>query len=127
MSGESILIIEDNVTNLKLAQLLLKKSGYHIITATDANEALALLKDFHPQLILMDLQLPGMDGFQLTKLLKNNPHTKDILIIALTAYAMKGDKDRALNAGCDGYVTKPFDTRELPATIESFLKNKKQV
>lgn len=122
MAGESILIIEDNPINLKLVQVLLKKEGYNILTATDATEALALLKDFHPHLILMDLQLPGMDGLQLTKLLKKNPHTQDIIIVALTAYAMKGDKDRAIDAGCDGYITKPFDTRGLSATIASFLK-----
>ena len=121
MTGETIMIVEDNLVNLKLAQVFLKKQGYHVISATDANEALMLLKDNKPQLILMDLQLPGIDGLQLTKLLKANPQTRHIMVIALTAYAMKGDEDKAKQAGCDAYMTKPFDTRELPKLINRLL------
>jgi CheY-like chemotaxis protein len=121
MTGETILVVEDNLVNLKLAQVFLKKHGYNVLSATDANEALMILKDHKPKLILMDLQLPGIDGLQLTKLLKNNPQTKDIIIIALTAYAMKGDEEKAKVAGCVAYVTKPFDTRTLPDLIACFL------
>jgi len=121
MSGETIMIVEDNLVNLKLAQVFLKKLGYYVISATDANEALMLLKDHKPKLILMDLQLPGIDGLQLTKLLKANPQTRNISIIALTAYAMKGDEEKAAQAGCDAYMTKPFDTRELPRLIRRLL------
>jgi CheY-like chemotaxis protein len=126
MAGKNILIIEDNLSNLKLARICLEKRGYIISSANDAEEGLALLKDLRPDLILMDLQLPGMDGWQLASLLKKNPHTKDIPIIALTAYAMKGDELKAASAGCDGYITKPFDTRTLAQTITEFLDNAKR-
>ncbi len=121
MTGETILVIEDNVVNLKLAQVFLKKHGFNVLSATDADEALMVLKDHKPKLILMDLQLPGIDGLQLTKLLKSSPQTKDIIIVALTAYEAEGDEDKAKLAGCDAYVTKPFDTKTLPDLIACFL------
>jgi CheY-like chemotaxis protein len=122
MSSESILIVEDNPTNLKLLKVLLHRHGYQVESAVNAEEAVKVLKHFHPRLILMDLQLPGMDGLDLTKILKQNPETHDIKILALTAYAMKGDEEKAMNAGCDGYITKPFDTRDLPIKIASYLE-----
>jgi two-component system, cell cycle response regulator DivK len=122
MSQESILVVEDNPINLKLLRVLLHRHGFQVKTAGDAEEALAVLKTYHPELILMDLQLPGMDGLELTTLLKKNPVTQDIKILALTAYAMLGDEQKALRAGCDGYITKPFDTRELPIKIASYLE-----
>jgi CheY-like chemotaxis protein len=125
MPDKSILVVEDNPINLKLVQVLLARQGYDVVTAGDAEEALVKLKSFHPRLILMDLQLPGMDGLQLTKFLKSNPETSQIKILALTAYAMKGDEEKALNAGCDGYITKPFDTRALPKTIASYFDEEK--
>ena len=94
--------------------MLLLGEGYDVRTAGDAEEALAVLATFRPRLILMDLQLPGMDGLELTRRLKADPATRDIVIVALTAYAMKGDEERARAAGCDGYVTKPIDTRRCP-------------
>jgi two-component system, cell cycle response regulator DivK len=117
MAGEPILIVDDNPTNLKLARVLLSGCGYEVRTAVDAEDALAVLALFRPRLILMDLQLPGMDGFELARRLKADPRTRDITILALTAYAMKGDEEKALAAGCDGYVPKPIDTRALPGLI----------
>jgi CheY-like chemotaxis protein len=117
MAGEPILIVDDNAANLKLARVLLAGEGYHVRTATDALEALAVLETFRPRLILMDLQLPGMDGFELTGRLKADPTHRDVVILALTAYAMKGDEERARAAGCDGYIAKPIDTRTLPLVV----------
>jgi CheY-like chemotaxis protein len=116
-----ILIVDDNPSNIKLLAFILNARGYEVRTAANADEALATLAEFHPRLILMDIQLPGMDGLTLTRKLKADPATRDISIIAATAYAMKGDEERAREAGCDGYVTKPIDTRQLPIDIERFL------
>jgi CheY-like chemotaxis protein len=121
MAGQAILIVDDNPTNLKLVRILLQGEGYDVRIAADAEEALEVLKGFHPRLILMDVQLPGMDGLELTKRLKANPDTREITIIALTAYAMKRDERRALDAGCDGYIAKPIDTRSLPALVADYL------
>ena len=123
MAGESILVVDDNPANARLISFLLNKRGYEVRTAIDALEALQILdgEGFHPQLIIMDLQLPGMDGLELTRRLKANQKTRGIVIIALTAYAMKGDEERARQAGCDGYITKPIDTRMLPEVISEHL------
>ena len=121
LAGEPILIVDDNPANLKLARVLLAAEGYQVRTAEDADEALALLTEFHPRLILMDIQLPGVDGLELTRRLKADPAMRGIVILALTAYAMKGDEERALAAGCDGYVAKPIDTRALPGVIATYL------
>lgn len=121
MAGERILIVDDNPVNLKLARVLLAAEGYEVRTAEDAGEALALLTEFHPRLILMDIQLSGVDGLEATRRLKADPATRDIIIFALTAHAMKGDHEKALAAGCDGYLTKPIDTRTLPGLIASHL------
>ncbi len=120
--SERILIVDDNVTNLKLVAYLMKSKGYQVATAVDAESALDAVQTQRPQLILMDVQLPGVDGLELTRQLKSNPETRDIKIIAVTAYAMKGDQDRAIAAGCDDYITKPIDTRQLPETIERHLR-----
>jgi CheY-like chemotaxis protein len=121
MAGEPILVVDDNPANLRLARMLLAAEGYDVRTAGDAQEALGVLEEFKPRLILMDLQMPGMDGFELTRRLKADPATRGIAIIALTAYAMKGDEERAQEAGCDGYVPKPIDTRALPQLIARVL------
>jgi CheY-like chemotaxis protein len=121
MAGESILVVEDNDTNLRLFIYLLSAKGYQVRGAANAQQALELLRNFHPRMILMDLQLPGTDGYELTRSLKADPGTRDIIIIALTAYAMRGDEEKALAAGCDGYITKPIDTRALPARIAEYL------
>jgi len=122
MSREAVLIVDDHPTNLKLARVLLTAEGYDVRTAEDATQALAVLTEFHPRLILMDIQLPGVDGLEFTRRLKEDPATREIIIIALTAYAMKGDAERAVAAGCDGYVSKPIDTRTLPALLAAHLQ-----
>lgn len=116
-----VLIVDDNATNLKLVAYLVRASGYEVDTAGDAAQALAAIAANRPALILMDLQLPGIDGLELTRRLKGDPATRDIKIIAVTAYAMKGDEEKALGAGCDDYVTKPIDTRGLPALIAKYV------
>ena len=121
MAQETILIVDDNPLNMKLVNVLLAGEGYSVRTAGDAEEALAVLHECHPQMILMDIQLPGTDGLELTRRLKADPSTRDITILGLTAYAMKGDEERIRSAGCDGYVPKPIDTRALPGLIKSFL------
>lgn len=121
MAGESILIVDDNAANLKLARILLRAHGYDARTAPDAEQALKGLGTFKPSLILMDIQLPGMDGLELTRKLKAAPETRDIVIVALTAYAMKGDEERARAAGCDGYIAKPIDVDTLPDAVAQYL------
>ena len=116
-----ILIVDDNLTNLKLVAYLMRSKGYEVTTAVDADSALEAIRATKPEVILMDLQLPGIDGLELTRRLKKDPATRDIKIIAVTAYAMKGDQDKAMAAGCDDYVTKPIDTRTLPETIARHL------
>lgn len=121
MSGEPILIVDDNEVNLRLAHWLLSSEGFTVRVAKDAEEAFGVLDEFHPRLILMDLQMPGMDGLTATRKLKADPRTRGIVVIALTAFAMSGDRERALEAGCEGYVTKPIDTRTLPGLIAGYL------
>jgi two-component system, cell cycle response regulator DivK len=121
MAGEPILIVDDNPQNLKLARVLLASEGYLVRTATHAEEAVRVLEGFTPRVILMDVQLPGMDGLELTRRLKADPLRRGILIIALTAYAMKGDREKAMAAGCDDYVSKPIDTNALPRLIADRL------
>ena len=117
-----VLIVDDNPTNLKLVAYLVRAQGYDVDTAGDAESALAALASRRPDVVLMDLQLPGIDGLELTRRIKADPHTKDIAIIAVTAYAMKGDREKALDAGCDDYVTKPIDTRALPGIIAKYVR-----
>lgn len=121
MAGEPILIVDDNPANLKLARVVLKRAGYEVRTAADAAEALTALDTFRPRLILMDLQMPGMDGLDLTRRLKADPSRADIIIVALTAYAMRGDEEKALAAGCDGYLAKPIDTRALASAVAGYI------
>ena len=123
MAGEPILIVDDNAINLKLARVLLSSEGYDVRTAADAEEALALLSKFKPRLILMDIQLPGMDGLELTRKIKADPTMRGVVILGVTAYAMKGDEERILAAGCDGYISKPIDTRRLPEQVAAFLED----
>jgi CheY-like chemotaxis protein len=125
MPGEAILVIDDNATNLKLARVLLASEGYLVRTAGDAEEALSVLETFTPELVLMDIQLPGMDGLELTRRLKSDAARRHILIVALTAYAMKGDEQKARMAGCDGYITKPIDPDTLPGAIAEYLAAKR--
>lgn len=122
MAGEPILIVDDQPVNLKLVRVLLASEGYEVRTAGNADEALAVLREFRPRLILMDIQMPGMDGLALTRKLKADPHSAGILILALTSFAMKGDEEKARAAGCDDYIAKPIDTRSLPSVIARHLE-----
>lgn len=119
--GVPILVVDDNRQNLKLTRLVLAHEGYVVRTASDADEALAVLDTFSPRAILMDLRLPGMDGLELTRRLKAEPATRHIIVIAVTASAMTGDDRRAFEAGCDGYIAKPIDTRTLAAQVARYL------
>ena len=121
MSLEPILIVDDNPQNLKLAKVILAAEGYEVKTAIDAEDALRILESFTPRLILMDLQLPRMDGLELTRRLKADPARREIIVIALTAYAMKGDDEKAFAAGCDGYISKPIDIDGLPRVVAEYL------
>ncbi len=120
--ASKILVIEDNDRNRRLVKILLNAKGYEVIEAKTGEEALNYLHEEKPDLILLDIQLPNMDGLTLTQNIKSQSKLKDIPIIAVTAYAMKGDREKVLEAGCDAYVSKPIDTRALPELVESFIK-----
>ena len=119
--NSTILVIDDNPTNLKLVAALLEFEGYIVLKAVNAEEAQVVLADTLPELILMDIALPGMDGLTLARKLKAGERTRHIRIAALTAFAMKGDDQKAFDAGCDGYITKPIDTRTLPEQVAGLL------
>jgi len=120
MSGK-ILVIEDNDKNRRLVKLILEAKKYEIIEATTGEEAIAYLNKEKPDLILLDIQLPHIDGLTLTKEIRSRDETKKIPIIAVTAYAMKGDKEKILEAGCDAYISKPIDTKELPIIVAEMI------
>lgn len=117
----SVLIIEDNPANMKLTRLLMLHAGHTVIGAVDAETGLTMARAHRPDLILMDVQLPGMDGFAATALLKRDAATGDIPIIALTSMAMKDDEEKSRNAGCDGYIAKPLRYQELYAAVDALL------
>lgn len=117
--NKTILIVEDNPANLKLATTVLEHAGYRILSVENALDAVAIAQRELPRLILMDIQLPGMNGLDATRQLKEQPATANIPVVALTAFAMKGDEERILGAGCDGYIAKPFDYKELLAQVDS--------
>lgn len=117
----TVLIIEDNPRNMLLVRDLLEMDGFRTLEASDAEEGIARATAERPDLILMDLQLPGMDGLTATRLLRQNPVTAAIPVIALTAHAMMGDRERVLEAGCNGYIPKPIDTRRFRGQIRAFL------
>jgi two-component system cell cycle response regulator DivK len=119
-----VLVVEDNPANMTLSTFLLESAGHSVLKATDAETGLALAKTEQPDLILMDIQLPGMDGLRATALLKGDVVTRDIPVIALTALAMKGDEERIRTAGCDGYIAKPLAYKEFLATIAAELEKR---
>ena len=121
MTHAHILVVDDNATNLKLITATLRYAGHTVSTAPDAEAAQQVLNRTAVDLILMDIELPGMDGLTFTRMLKASPTTSHIPVIAVTASAMRGDEDKALAAGCDCYITKPINTRELPSQIADFL------
>jgi CheY-like chemotaxis protein len=124
MANETILVVDDAPVNLKLTDILLRKEGYKVHSTTDAEQALALLRSFHPDLMLVDIQLPGMNGLDLTRRIKQDPRTRDIVVVALTACAMKGDDEKAFQAGCDGYITKPIETLTLARRVREYLEQR---
>lgn len=121
MGDISVLIIEDNLLNMKLVRSLLEIANYKVLEASDAEDGIQLLGQYRPDLILMDIQLPGMDGLSATRHIKKDPALQDIPIIALTSYAMHGDEERALKAGCDGYISKPIDTKTFLASVVEYI------
>ena len=117
-----ILVVDDNATNLRLASEVLEMEGHEVLRAADADEALGVLRDHVPDLILMDIALPGMDGLELTRRLKADADLIAVPIVALSAFAMKGDEEKARAAGCDGYITKPINTRTFATQVAAFLR-----
>jgi CheY-like chemotaxis protein len=122
MPGERILIVDDNEMNVRLLRRVLEKQGYVVHSAADARSARESIGAVQPQLVLMDIQLPDVDGLQLTREFKADPRLQAIPVVAVTSYAMSGDRDRSLAAGCDGYITKPIDTRQFPIEIRKYLR-----
>ena len=119
--GKTILIVEDEPRNLKLLRDLLQRFGYEILEASDGEQGVKSAGEKMPDLILMDIMMPKMDGLEATRIIKADTKTKHIPIIALTSYAMKGDREKAIEAGCDGYIAKPIDIKEVLKTIETYL------
>ena len=124
MRAKRVLVVEDNAVNRRLVQFLLKSQGYEVWEATNAPEAFAMLAERRPDVILMDIQLPVMDGLTATRKLKADPTTCDIPIVAVTSYAMKGDEAVALEAGCSAYVTKPIDKTLFLETVARMLEGR---
>src|SRR4051812_28132640 len=119
--ADKILVIEDNPTNLRLARDVLEALGYTVLAAENADEGIGLAKTEVPALILMDLSLPGMDGLAATAVLKRDPRTRDIPVVALTAHAMEKDRENARAAGCTGYITKPIDLKSFRQTVADLV------
>ena len=122
----TILYVEDNPENRLLVRRILQAEGYQVIEAEHAHQALKIIEGLHPDLVLMDINMPDMDGFTLTAKFKEMPHLKDVPIVALTANVMRGDKERTLDAGCDGYIQKPIDVDALPLQLAVYLKHNGQ-
>ncbi len=121
MAEGRILLIEDNPLNMELAVDLLELGGYEVLTATTAEEGIELAQKETPDLILMDISLPGIDGLEATRILKKDKKVKDVPIVAMSAHAMTGDKEKAMEAGCVGYITKPIDTKSLVERVKEFM------
>ena len=119
--GKTILIVEDEPKNMKLLRDLLQRFGYEILEASDGEQGVKSAGEKMPDLILMDIMMPKMDGLEATRIIKADTKTKHIPIIALTSYAMKGDREKTIEAGCDGYIAKPIDIKEVLKTIETYL------
>lgn len=126
MLREPVLIVDDNQMNLKMERLLLEVEGYQVQIAKNATDAMVVLQNFHPRLILMDFGLPGLDGVELTRQLRKNPDNKDVVILLLSSYDQKGDEEKAMAAGCNGYIHKPIDTKTFPGVVEAYLREDKK-
>jgi CheY-like chemotaxis protein len=122
MAGEKVLVVEDHPLNMELAADILESAGYRVVRAADAERGIALAKAEQPALILMDVGLPGIDGLEATRMLKRDPATREIPIVALTSHAMKGDAEKALAVGCAGYISKPIDTRVFRQVVARFME-----
>ena len=116
-----VLVVEDNEMNMQLVEYLLEEGGFQILKATSGEDALQIANSDIPDLILMDIHLPGMDGLTVVREMKAAENTRRIPILALTAHAMRGDRDRFLEAGCDGYISKPIDVKTFVASIEKYI------
>lgn len=123
---EKILIVEDNPQSMRLLEMVLKAKNYTLLKATDGEEALDMVMSERPDLIIMDIQLPKVNGLEVTKKLRETPAFSHTPIIAITAYAMKGDKERVIESGCDAYLSKPINTRELPEMIAEMLLQRRK-
>ena len=122
-ASAKVLVVEDNDMNMQLVEYLLEEGGVSIVKATSGEEALAVSRGADPfDLILMDIHLPGMDGLSVVREMKSDPRTARVPILALTAHAMRGDRDRFLEAGCDGYISKPIDVKTFLSSIEQYLR-----
>ena len=119
--AKTILVIEDNNLNAKLLEDIFTAKGYKVKIAENGEDGLEMVKKKKPDIILMDIQLPGMSGYELTRILKNDEGTSGIPIIAITAYALKGERERAFREGCDEYMSKPINTRIMPTIVEQFI------
>jgi CheY-like chemotaxis protein len=123
MGKMNILVIEDNELNMKLIRTLLQRGSYNVLEAIDAESGIRLARENKPALIIMDVQLPGMDGLQATRLMKEDPGLKEIPVVALTAHAMEGDEEKAIEVGCAGYISKPFDIKGFLDTINKIFQD----
>jgi CheY-like chemotaxis protein len=121
MKGKRVLVVEDNALNMKLFRIILGQAGYDVMEAVDAETALRIAREQTPHLILMDIQLPGMDGLEAMYILKQDENLREVPVVAVTSYAMPGDQERAVAAGCRGYVSKPIDTRHFVEYISRFV------
>lgn len=122
MKSKTVLVIEDNELNMKLVRSMLQLAHYEIVEAKNAEDGIKLAREHLPKLILMDIQLPGIDGLDATRIIKKNPKLAHIPIVALTSYAMQGDEEKAISAGCTGYIAKPIDTRNFLDIISKYLR-----
>lgn len=121
MGDKTILVIEDNEMNMKLVRTLLQIGKYRVLEANDAETGISMAQRYLPDLIMMDIQLPAMDGLTASRLIKEDPVTRDIPVVALTSYAMQGDEEKARESGCIGYMSKPIDTRRFLKLIRQYL------
>lgn len=127
MAHEKIIVVDDYDSNLKLVKILLRSKNYDIRTAMNEKELYEVLANCHPRLILMDIQLPEKSGLELVEKIRSDPQYQDVIIIAMTAYAMRYDEERAIAAGCDGYIQKPIDIHTLPNIIANYLKSGRKI
>jgi two-component system cell cycle response regulator DivK len=121
VTSPRVLVVDDNLMNIELVEFILKAAAFEVASAGQADQAMALIDTFKPDLILMDIQMPGVDGLELTRRLKANPDTRHVVIVAFTAFAMMGDEAKMLAAGCDGYLSKPIDVATFASRVRSFI------